>query len=208
MMTSESVTIAFNQTYPPLPRLSFRSIARQDIPALKALQDILFPIKYSDSFYESLFAPFNLTYLAFDCGCDASVIGQEGCPKHERVPGGKCQSPQLVAVATGRINSDRGVACRRQTEGYITTLGVAPAARKSGLGSFMLAAIVNLLLGASCVRVTLHVKEDNDDALRMYARFGFRKIEHLIDHYLIDGQRYNAFTLAYSAPSSAVCRIL
>lgn len=132
MRAAESVSITFDQTYTPLPRLSFRSVAREDIPALKVLHDILFPVKYSDTFYESLLHPEFFTYLAFDCGCDPSEVGPNGCPRHERVPGGKCQRPLLLAVATGKLNTERGASCRRYTEGYITTLGVAPEARNAG----------------------------------------------------------------------------
>lgn len=72
----------------------------------------------------------------------------------------------------------------------------------------MLGAIVQRLLNASCTRVTLHVMESNVAAIRMYTRYGFKTVERLIDHYHIDGQLYNALTLAYDDTTQPPCRIL
>lgn len=82
---------------------------------------MLFPVKYSDTFYENLLLnPLN-TFLAIECLCQPHAEGERGCPAEARVPGGQCRH-RLVGVATGRIQRT-GSGCRKASEGYITTLG-------------------------------------------------------------------------------------
>jgi ribosomal protein S18 acetylase RimI-like enzyme len=45
---------------------------------------------------------------------------------------------------------------------------VATSRRGKGLGRFLLDAVVRLLTERAAARITLHVKEDNDVAIRMY----------------------------------------
>lgn len=208
--TNEPPPNVYDVVCTALPRLTFRTLARADLPPLKKLQDILFPVKYSDAFYEGLFKRSHLTFLAFDCHCDPALVGGRGCPADDRVPGGKCVTHRLVAVATGRLQEEH-VVCRKYMDGYITTLGVAPVCRRSGLGHFMLKAIAKLLFAAGCEQVSLHVKEDNEEAIHMYRKAGFMCKERLLNHYLIQGIRYNALYLVlYCSSSKATswCTIL
>ena len=56
----------------------------------------------------------------------------------------------------------------------IHDLIVAPAARGSGVGWQLLAAVERLACELGCCRLTLEVREDNLTARRLYDRFGFQ----------------------------------
>lgn len=184
---------------PKAPFLCFRTLTWEDLPDLKELQDILFPVKYSDKFYEGLLEPDVVTLMVIQCHCQPDVVGKNGCPHEDRVPGGKCITHQVVGVATGRAKELRS-GCQKAKEGYITTLGVHPSLRHMGIGALLVNEVNNLLWKIGCTSVGLHVKEDNDIAIRMYLNAGFSKAEHLLNHYHIEGVYHNAFRLVIYAP--------
>jgi ribosomal protein S18 acetylase RimI-like enzyme len=62
----------------------------------------------------------------------------------------------------------------------ITTIGVDPAFQRRGVGAALLARCEALLPGS---RIRLTVREDNAVAIRLYARFGYRKLSRLPDYY-------------------------
>jgi ribosomal protein S18 acetylase RimI-like enzyme len=47
----------------------------------------------------------------------------------------------------------------------------------------------------NCGCVSLHVKADNELAIRFYLRHGFVNVEELEDFYWIDGRFWNAFVM-------------
>lgn len=171
----------------PPSSLLFRPLARHDIPELRQLQDVLFPVKYDDNFYEELFDDEVITCMAFI----RQPNGSEG---------------KMIGVATARYRDISG-ACSRVYDGYIITLGVSPESRKSGLGSFLLHTTVTMLQQSvtaphaaarrrSCQSVHLHVKADNIAAVSMYTKAGFITAEYLRDHYRFDGRLHDALHLS------------
>jgi len=62
----------------------------------------------------------------------------------------------------------------------VTTIGVDPAVQRRGVGAALLARCEALLPGS---RIRLTVREDNAVAIRLYARFGYRKLSRLPDYY-------------------------
>jgi len=114
-------------------------IQSEDLEALKEMQLDLFPVRYSDSFYENLLRDDFQTILAYTL------------------------EDQLVGVATARVTEGNSSgllgACRDEVEGYIMTLGVASSCRRMGLGSQLLKMIVDLMMNiVRCDVITLHVK--------------------------------------------------
>jgi ribosomal protein S18 acetylase RimI-like enzyme len=62
----------------------------------------------------------------------------------------------------------------------ITTIGVDPAFQKRGTGAALLERCEALLPGS---RIRLTVREDNAVAIRLYTRFGYRRLSRLPDYY-------------------------
>ena len=60
-------------------------------------------------------------------------------------------------------------------EGEILTIGVAPGARRRGLGRALLARALDAMRATGVTAVLLDVAEDNDAARALYAAAGFRQ---------------------------------
>jgi len=58
----------------------------------------------------------------------------------------------------------------------VQTVAVAPEAQGCGLGSRLLTAAVDAAWAAGCTRIFLEVRADNDAALALYDRAGFRRL--------------------------------
>ena len=59
--------------------------------------------------------------------------------------------------------------------GHIAEICVAPNARRTGLGYELLRQSIAMLRGAGAQRVSLTVTATNEEAVRLYTRFGFRE---------------------------------
>ena len=112
-------------------------------------------------------------------------------------------------VATARVAEDLKddhiifPACGscKDVEGYIMTLGVAPKCRGRRIGSRLLNGIMHCMMGeVNCDYLTLHMKDGNAAALRLYLSHNFQVVEELPLHYLIKEQKYDAVRLLYRAP--------
>lgn len=79
----------------------------------------------------------------------------------------------LVAVAEG--GAVRGVASALVAAGeaQVTTVAVAPSARRCGVGSQLLTALLDGALAAGAIDVTLEVRESDAGAQALYSGFGF-----------------------------------
>jgi len=151
----------------------FRPVIRQDIKELTLLHEILFPVKYSESFYNSLLHTDMLAIVGIDE-----------------------KTKKIVGVSTARVEEDNESSCYSRTEGYISTLGVAPSYRRCGLGRFLLERTIELLEKERNVSATkLHVKADNIAAINMYYKSKFEMVEHLVNHYFFDGKYHDALHL-------------
>lgn len=86
---------------------------------------------------------------------------------------------RALLVIDDPVSADAGpvgyVAVERQPDGggYIDYVGVAPAARRRGLGAELIRAGVAALASLGCTRVDLTVRADNDAARALYAQLGF-----------------------------------
>mmetsp|Transcript_43280 Transcript_43280/g.69689 ORF Transcript_43280/g.69689 Transcript_43280/m.69689 type:complete len:279 (+) Transcript_43280:136-972(+) len=151
----------------------FRPVIRQDIKELVLLHEILFPVKYSESFYNSLLHKDMLAVVGIDE-----------------------KTQKIIGVSTARVEDDNESSCYSRREGYISTLGVAPSYRRCGLGRFLLERTVELLENERNVSATrLHVKADNIAAIKMYYKSKFEMAEHLVSHYFFDGKYHDALHL-------------
>jgi ribosomal protein S18 acetylase RimI-like enzyme len=81
-------------------------------------------------------------------------------------------SVTLVAECDGKITGFV-VAASHGNQGHIVTIDVVSAARRSGLGSQLMAAAEAHLRQAGCTRVSLETAVDNHAALAFYKRHGY-----------------------------------
>ena len=161
----------------PEGEITFRDITREDLPVVRALHSVLFPVQYSDSFYNRLFTE---GYY-----CLVGIVNNE-----------------IVAVASARTVEPNGVPTR---DAYIMTLGVREDYRRRNYGSVSMDHILDLLRERTdCDYAVLHVKLLNEAAVRFYQKYGFQsRPEDLCkDHYFIEGHHYDARYYKYELRSS------
>jgi [ribosomal protein S18]-alanine N-acetyltransferase len=93
----------------------------------------------------------------------------------------------LVAERDGRIVGYAGV-WLMVDEAHITTFGVLPDARRSGVGVRMLLAVAELGIELGAARLTLEVRPSNAPAIALYERFGFSVVGRRPRYYTDDGE--------------------
>jgi ribosomal-protein-alanine N-acetyltransferase len=93
----------------------------------------------------------------------------------------------LVAERGGRIVGYAGV-WLMVDEAHITTFGVLPDARRSGVGVRMLLAVAELGVELGAARLTLEVRPSNAPAIALYERFGFAVVGRRPRYYTDDGE--------------------
>jgi [ribosomal protein S18]-alanine N-acetyltransferase len=93
----------------------------------------------------------------------------------------------LVAERDGRIVGYAGV-WLMVDEAHITTFGVLPDARRSGVGVRMLLAVAELAIELGAARLTLEVRPSNAPAIALYERFGFAVVGRRPRYYTDDGE--------------------
>jgi len=91
----------------------------------------------------------------------------------------------LVAERDGRIVGFVVVDRERGGQGHVITIDVLPVARRSGLGSRLMAAAEEHLRALGCLAVFLETAVDNAAALAFYKRHGY-SIIHTIPRYYLD----------------------
>jgi len=177
-------------------QLEFRRIQKSDIEKVKQLDKILFPIEYNQAFYDRMLQPDMYTRIGLS----------------------KDDKETLTAVATVKIKThycryisgqlEEGLAecissfiCGRK-EGYISTIGVSPEYRKQGLASYMLEQMAAELQELGCRTIALHVKADNEAAIRFYRKQGFKVVEELPKYYFIGGKWCDAYHMRKTLPKT------
>jgi ribosomal protein S18 acetylase RimI-like enzyme len=91
----------------------------------------------------------------------------------------------LVGEREGKIVGFVVVDQDRQGQGHVITIDVLPEARRSGLGSRLMAAAEERLRTRGCSVVFLETAVDNTAALAFYKRHGYTLI-HTIPRYYLD----------------------
>jgi [ribosomal protein S18]-alanine N-acetyltransferase len=82
----------------------------------------------------------------------------------------------VVAEVDGSVVGYAGLCAYKSGEAYVQTIGVAPGHRREGIGSALLADLLDDAQRRGCTQVDLEVRDGNDDAIRLYERHGFRRI--------------------------------
>jgi ribosomal protein S18 acetylase RimI-like enzyme len=163
---------------------TFRTIQREDLQELRALQLELFPVKYTRQFYLSL----------LDSTSTWTVVALE------------TSTNKIIGVCSARVFEENqyywcGLQRNKIRMGYIMTLGVSTLHRRKGLASKMLDMLEQrmLLEPYNVTRLTLHCKVDNHQALSFYKTFGFYKAKKIKNYYDFSGRYEDAYQLVRDA---------
>lgn len=81
----------------------------------------------------------------------------------------------VVTEDGGEVVAYAGLAAMPD-EAYVQTIGVAASHQRKGLGSTLLAALMDDAARRGLPRMGLEVRIDNEPAIRLYERFGFEAI--------------------------------
>eukprot|EP00300_Choanocystis_sp_HF-7_P037862 c54247_g1_i1.p1 GENE.c54247_g1_i1~~c54247_g1_i1.p1 ORF type:complete len:187 (+),score=35.87 c54247_g1_i1:46-606(+) len=142
-----------------------RDIRASDLTEVEELHLILFPVRYSKSFYQSLLARHVISLVAVDEGTD-KIIGI--ATARETTPG----EGYIMTIGVHPSHRRRKLATHLLQE-------ISKDLEQSW----------------GCKRTTLHVKTDNAGAIAFYQKHGFQITQRLVDHYCIENQNYDAFEL-------------
>jgi [ribosomal protein S18]-alanine N-acetyltransferase len=82
----------------------------------------------------------------------------------------------VVADIDGGIVGYAGLCAYPSGEAYVQTIGVAADRRRTGIGTLLLTDLLDDAQRRGCSHVDLEVRADNDEAIRLYATHGFRRI--------------------------------
>ncbi|KAJ2848798.1 hypothetical protein IWW36_003068 [Coemansia brasiliensis] len=147
-------------------QISIQPVVSENISKVRNLNSVLFPVRYSKTFYENLLQPNYFGRLAY---FNAQCVGTITCCKQ---PLGYAD----VKMAGMREPSER-------CEMYMMTLGVLAPFRRMGIAqSLVKCALETAAEDPSIKRVVLHVQVGNDDALGFYHKLGF-VTTHTVDQY-------------------------
>jgi ribosomal-protein-alanine N-acetyltransferase len=80
----------------------------------------------------------------------------------------------LVALDGDRVQGYAGL-CDYPDEAFVQTIAVAREAQGKGIGALLLQALLDEAARRRQSRVLLEVRADNDRAVALYERFGFRR---------------------------------
>ena len=113
------------------------------LPELRSLTSHLFPVRYPDAFYSH----------ALSADSDLTRLVYDGA--------------RLVAALCCGLDPESSCGV------YIFTLGVLAPYREQGIGKQLLQHAVNTTKAMGRKRLFAHVQQSNEDAIRLYTKFGF-----------------------------------
>ena len=109
----------------------------------------------------------------------------------------------LAAVSDGRVLGYVGMMYVLD-EGYIANVAVAPEARRQGVGSALISALLHRADALELAFVTLEVRASNAPAIALYAGFGFEPVGRRKNYY--DKPSEDALLMTkFRKGASAVC---
>ena len=89
----------------------------------------------------------------------------------------------LVAEYNGRVIGYVMAYLRPDLEGHIMSIAVDERYRGNGIGSALLTEAIERLIKRGARYIGLEVRVSNEKAIRLYERFGFKKVKRIISYY-------------------------
>ena len=168
--------------------LTFRNLRESDLPVVVELHRQIFPVQYTDLFFQRLFQP------GYFCQVGVDAAGE------------------IITFASARVVDPTQHGSPITNEAYIMTLGVRPSHRRLGLGAKQMEQILRLLRAETrATYAALHVKAANRAACGFYDRLGFTcdpNDGYLVNHYHLYGENWDAcrYTRPLRSPIAALFR--
>ena len=128
--------------------LSIRGMGEADLPVVLEIDQLSFPIPWSERTYRSELSDFRASNLHV---AEMNLDGQK----------------RIVGYIGYWFIMD---------EAHISTIAVHPEFRQMGIGELMLKTALDETLEKGKMVVTLEVRKSNDAAIRLYQKFGFKVI--------------------------------
>ena len=187
----------------------YKPLTKQDIEEIKNLHKEWFPIKYSDSYFQSIFNEKSRRY--FSIGAFYKITNEETKETKEIIIGlalcewfigskyfTKILGKEPVLEIIKNINYIEEVysylKCDDYNCIYIMTFGVLDEFRKMKIGSKMIDQIINIGLSDKlCVGVFLDVIYYNHSAIKFYKKNEFKKVMTNRNYYNLKGNKYDAY---------------
>ncbi|EEB73917.1 ribosomal protein S18-alanine N-acetyltransferase [Thermococcus sp. AM4] len=89
----------------------------------------------------------------------------------------------LVAEYNGKVIGYVMAYLRPDLEGHIMSIAVDKRYRGNGIGSALLTEAIDRLIARGARYIGLEVRVSNEKAIKLYERFGFRKVKRIIGYY-------------------------
>ena len=89
----------------------------------------------------------------------------------------------LVAEYNGKVIGYVMAYLRPDLEGHIMSIAVDERYRGNGIGSALLTEAIDRLIARGARYIGLEVRVSNEKAIKLYERFGFRKVKRIIGYY-------------------------
>ncbi|KAH9931107.1 acyl-CoA N-acyltransferase [Epithele typhae] len=143
---------------PSPTRVSFASVTHNNLGTVRKLNSVLFPIKYSEKFYNDIVLPEVEDF---------------------------CQLVYYNDIPIGTMCC-RMETQGEETKLYLMTLAVLAPYRSRGIGARSLQQLVDSAAAYTPRKITsiyLHVQVSNDDAKRFYERHGFKEVGLYTNYY-------------------------
>jgi ribosomal protein S18 acetylase RimI-like enzyme len=177
---------------------------------IKLFHKKMFPVKYSDSFYENLLSSNVHSLLVHDQSKESHGLVGVATARIMSI----YDSPEKLSLKPPPSLSSSPLKRRLITHGhnihdhhhhyhdkyaprigYIMTLAVTPRLQNKGIGSFMLVNLIHAMKTAGVERIELDVLPNNKAAYAMYMRQGFEHVSTKYSYYEINGHTYDAHHL-------------
>ena len=89
----------------------------------------------------------------------------------------------LVAEYNGKVIGYVMAYLRPDLEGHVMSIAVDPDYRGRGIGSALLSEVIERLAARGAKWIGLEVRVSNENAIKLYERFGFKKIKRVTGYY-------------------------
>ena len=187
----------------------YKPLTKNDIEEIKNLHKEWFPVKYSDSYFESIFNEKKGKY--FSIGAFYIIKNEETKESKEIIIGlALCEwfigsnyfvkifGKEPVLEISKNINYIEEVHSYLKCDDYhciyIMTIGVLDEFRKMKIGSKMMEKIINIGLSDKlCVGIFLDVIYYNNSAIKFYKKNEFKKVMTNRNYYNLKGNKYDAY---------------
>lgn len=135
-------------------------LTETSLPDLKTLTTLLFPVRYPNEFYSrALRADSSLTRLVYS---DSHIV---------------------AALCCGVESANNSRYGTQESGVYIFTLGVLAPYREQGIGSALLQHAIDTTKAMGRKRLFAHVQQSNQEAIRLYVKFGFVMKKTILNYY-------------------------